>query len=77
MSEMILVTIDRDECIECGICWSTCPDVFEAGDDGLSQITADYRADDEGARGNVPVAMEDCVTEAADGCPVAIIHVGE
>jgi ferredoxin len=77
MSDMILVTIDRDECIECAICWSSCPDVFEAGDDGLSQITAEYRADGDTARGFVPAAMEDCVTEAAEGCPVAIIHVGE
>ena len=77
MNGNILVTIDRDECIECGICWSTCPDFFEPGDDGLSQVTEAYRMAGDVAKGNAPASMEDCVTDAADGCPVAIIHVGE
>ncbi len=26
--------IDRDGCISCGICASTCPEVFRMGEDG-------------------------------------------
>jgi ferredoxin len=77
MAEMVTVTIDRDACIECGVCWSTCPEVFEAGDDGLSQIVDEYRVGGDLAEGEVPADMEDCAVEGADGCPVAIIHIGE
>lgn len=72
---MIPVTIDRPQCIGCGVCWSTCPEVFEPGDDGLSQIVEEYRAGDNLDEGEVPNDLETCVTDAADGCPVAIIHV--
>lgn len=72
----INVTIDRDDCIECGVCWSTCPEFFEPGDDGLSQVVEAYRVGGDNATGNAPDDMEDCLVDAADGCPVAIIHVG-
>ncbi|MGC9349729.1 MAG: ferredoxin [Anaerolineae bacterium] len=77
MSSEIMVTIDREECIECGVCYSLCPDVFEPGDDGWSQIVEAYRVDDDPAKGKVPADLESCVEDAADACPVAIIHVGE
>ncbi|HML49518.1 MAG TPA: ferredoxin, partial [Clostridia bacterium] len=28
--------IDRDGCIECGLCASICPEVFRMADDGLA-----------------------------------------
>ena len=71
----IRVTVDRDECTECGVCWGTCPEVFEPGDDGLTQITEAYRAGGDLSSGSVPDDMEDCVVDSADGCPVEIIHV--
>jgi ferredoxin len=75
MSE-ISVRIDRDECIVDGVCWETCPEVFEESpDDELSQIVAKYRVNDDPGLGKVPEELEDCVTEAADVCPVYIIHV--
>lgn len=76
MPNGIPVTIEREECIECGVCWSTCPEFFEAGDDGWSQVVADYRVEGDLARGEAPQDLENCVTDAADGCPVSIIHVG-
>lgn len=75
MADELMVTIDRDECIECGVCWSTCPEFFEAGDDGWSQVTEGYRVEGALDRGKAPSDLEDCVVDAADGCPVAIIHV--
>ena len=77
MADEILVTIDREECIECGVCWSLCPEVFEAGDDGWSQIVEEYRVDDDLGKGRVPPDLESATQEAADACPVTIIHVGE
>ena len=70
------VRIDRDECIVCGSCWEDCPQVFEESpDDGLSQVVAQYRVDGDPAQGEVPEELESCVSEAADNCPVEIIHV--
>ncbi len=70
------VTIEREECISCGQCWETCPDYFEqADDDGFSQILEAYRINGNLGKGTVPEDLIDCVTEAADGCPVEIITV--
>jgi ferredoxin len=72
------VTIDREECIECGACYADCPEVFEeSSEDFFSQITEEYRVDDDLGVGEVPDDLEECVEDAAYGCPVEIIHVGE
>ena len=78
MSDKFRVTIDRDECILCAACWDDCPEVFKEGpDEGLSQVVAQYRVDEDPAVGEVPADLEDCVKTAAEGCPVEIIHVEE
>jgi ferredoxin len=76
MSDKLAVSIDRDECISCATCWETCPDFFEENpDDGFSQIVEKYRAGDNPGEGRAPEELEDCVREAADDCPVEIIHI--
>jgi len=71
------VTIDRDGCTSCALCWDACPAVFaENDDDGLSEIVSAYRVDGDNAKGGVPEEHADCVQEAADGCPVEVISVG-
>jgi len=73
----IKVWIDRDQCIADMVCVSLCPDVFEMNDeDGKSQIVEQYRVEhsDETSVGIVPEDLEDCVTSAAESCPVSIIH---
>lgn len=76
MNDKIKITIDRDDCIICGACWSECPEVFEAGpDDGLSQIVETYQVDCDPAVGEVPATLEECATNGAEVCPVEIIHV--
>ncbi len=72
---MIRVTIKRAECIMCGACWAACPDLFEAGDDGLSQITPAYRVAGALDQGEAPDEFRDCAEDAAASCPVEIIHV--
>mgnify|MGYP001069851343 CR=1 FL=1 len=72
------VTIDRDECTMCTVCWETCPDVFEESpEDGLSQIVEEFRDNGNVDQGVVPESLSDCVNEAADDCPVEIIHIKE
>jgi ferredoxin len=74
---MVSVTIDRDGCISCGACWSSCPEVYaENEDDGLSQITSEYQTNGDLGQGEVPEDLEDCAVDGADSCPVEVIHVG-
>jgi len=58
--------VDKNKCIGCGLCASTCPDVFELDEDGKSIVKED--ADCEKA---------DCCKEAADNCPAKAITLGE
>ncbi|WP_218838040.1 ferredoxin [Candidatus Methanoperedens nitratireducens] len=39
MANKLKVNIDRDDCISCGTCWTTCPEFFEQNpEDTHSQI---------------------------------------
>ncbi|MBH1939571.1 ferredoxin [Mobilitalea sibirica] len=57
--------IDREGCISCGLCVSTCPDVFRMGNDGPAEVYVD----------TVPPEAEDLAMEASENCPVAVISV--
>ena len=38
---MFSVTIDRENCVSCGMCWNTCPAVYEQNaEDSKSQVVA-------------------------------------
>ena len=50
----------NEDCIGCGMCEGTCPDVFAINDDGVAEATVD---------------AEDAAQEAADNCPVSAIEV--
>lgn len=52
-----------EECIGCGVCESTCPEVFEIGDEGIATVLVD----------EVPDDAVDSAQEASDGCPVSAI----
>ncbi len=56
------VTVN-EECIGCGLCESTCSDVFAINDDGVAEVIVDDAAD-----------FEDEVQEAIDSCPVSAIE---
>ncbi len=68
------VKIDQDVCIACGICYDTCPDVYESDEDGNSRLVEDYRTDDE-RTGEVPDDLVDCAEEGMEQCPVDAIEV--
>ncbi len=69
------VTIDREGCIECGVCEAVCPQVFELKDDEKARITEKYRSDSNPAAGEVGNDLASCTQDAANGCPVSVIMV--
>lgn len=58
-------TIDRNECVGCGLCESTCPNVFEMGDDSVAVVIVS----------EIPANDEECAIEAKDECPVNAISI--
>jgi len=69
-------TIDRDQCISCGVCWSECPELFEESpEDGKSRITEKHRIAGDIAAGEAPETLRESAKAAADACPVGIIGI--
>ena len=58
-------SIDRDNCISCGLCAETCPEVFRMADDDLAEVYIDP----------VPESAVETAKEAEDTCPVSVITV--
>ncbi|NLW55426.1 MAG: ferredoxin [Firmicutes bacterium] len=55
--------VEPDLCIACGLCISTCPDVYDWGDDGKAVALQE----------EVPQEQEECAQEATDACPTEAI----
>ncbi|MFW5886751.1 MAG: ferredoxin [Bacteroidota bacterium] len=51
-----------EECTACGVCSDLCPDVFELEDIAVVKEDADFDSNEEE------------IKEAADSCPVEVIH---
>lgn len=60
------VSIERNDCIGCGLCEATCPEVFRIADDGRSEAYQQPSPDQEAA-----------AKTAAESCPVSVIYVEE
>lgn len=58
------VKVNQDLCISCGLCVSNCPEVFSWNDEEKAD-TPHEQVDSE---------MENCVRDAADGCPTDAIE---
>ncbi len=59
---MAKIDIDASLCTGCGLCASTCPEVFEIGDDNVARVLS--------AKGTCSN-----IAEVAEQCPVSAISV--
>ena len=67
------LTHEHEKCIGCGSCVALCPKFWEMGEDGKSFI----KEGKKNAEGNYELEIDaiECNQEAADSCPVQIIHI--
>jgi ferredoxin len=65
---------DRENCIGCGACEAVAPDFFEMKDDGKSQIKGAKKIKELWERDFDEKDFE-TIKEAADSCPVNVIHI--
>lgn len=61
---MMEVKVDQDLCISCGLCVSSCPDIFAWNTDDKAEAVKEKVDDD----------LEECVQDAADDCPTDAIE---
>lgn len=54
----------NENCIGCGLCVGTCPEIFSMTDDGVA-VASSHEVDAE---------LEDSATDAMNGCPVQAIE---
>ncbi|MDA3731184.1 ferredoxin [Niameybacter massiliensis] len=59
--------VDKDICIGCGLCESTCSEIFTIEDDGLAVAI----------EGDILESLVEQAEEAKDGCPVSAIEIDE
>ena len=66
----------KDECISCGACAAICPEFWEMDEDGLSTLKGATKV---GENFELEISSDDKAEneEAAEVCPVQIIHVRE
>lgn len=61
------VTIDKDLCIDCGVCEALVPEVFSINDEGFTEVILSP----------VPEELQDAVREAAEECATEAIIIEE
>lgn len=61
------VNVNESACVGCGMCASTCEEVFEISDAGVATVKKDVNVDQ----------FKEKVLEASEGCPTGAIEVSE
>lgn len=54
------VSVNKEQCITCGMCYSSAPDVFASDSDGTSKVIKEIISDDDAAI----TTIENCPTGA-------------
>jgi ferredoxin len=62
--KLMKVAVDAEACVGCGLCESTCPEVFEM-DDSVAKVKVE----------EVPAAAEATCRDAVSACPVEAIKI--
>lgn len=57
--------VDRDECTGCGLCESTCPEVFRLDEEDVAEVYAE----------EIPESVTDAALEAREDCPESAITI--
>ena len=73
---MAKITQEREKCIGCGACVGACPDFWEMMDDGKAMLL-NSKADNKTKNYELEVQDPGCCKNAAESCPMTIIHVQE
>jgi ferredoxin len=60
---MMKAVVDRETCIGCGLCESTCPDLFVMDDEEKAKVIV----------AEIAKQAEECAKQAAVECPVTAI----
>ena len=68
------VVLVREECISCENCAAECADSFEMADDEFAHLKSSTRV---GSNDELETDDLGCCKEAAEACPVNVIHVFE
>ena len=71
---MFKVIVERDRCTSCGSCEDLCPELFELDERGIAHIIGSERLENNDV---IEMEEEKCSLDAAESCPVMIIHVYE
>ncbi len=66
---------DRPNCIGCAACAAVAPDFWTMHEDGKSDIVGSKKNDDETEELDIDEKDYDENKEAADSCPVNVIHI--
>jgi ferredoxin len=65
---------ERQKCIGCGSCAALCPKYWEIAEDGKANLL-NSKVNQKTGNGESEITKIECNQEAADICPVQIIHI--
>lgn len=65
---------ERKKCIGCGSCVVLCPKFWEMAEDGKSHLKKSKK-DTKTGNEELEIDKIECNQEAADACPIQIIHI--
>ncbi|MFH1591484.1 MAG: ferredoxin [archaeon] len=75
MGKTFKINHNRPDCIGCAACAAVAPETWEMKDDGKSSIIGGSTDDKEWEHMDFPEEQFEKQKEAADSCPVNVIHI--